>query len=72
MNLGNAFVPFYTTKASSSGIGLVLSRQIAEAQGGSELENLQTTSCLVTISLPIKTSSTGGLTEEQVGENLQA
>ncbi|MDC8771362.1 sensor histidine kinase [Roseateles albus] len=34
-NPANLFVPFYTTKPEGAGIGLVLSRQIAEAHQGS-------------------------------------
>jgi two-component system nitrogen regulation sensor histidine kinase NtrY len=55
MNPTNAFIPFYTTKPTGSGIGLVLSRQIAEAHGGSlELDNREDGhGCVVRINLPV-------------------
>jgi two-component system nitrogen regulation sensor histidine kinase NtrY len=53
LNPSNAFVPFYTTKPSGSGIGLALSRQIAEAHGGSiEISNRNGRGCEVRITLP--------------------
>lgn len=54
LNPSNAFVPFYTTKQGGSGIGLVLSQQIAEAHGGTiELANRKDSrGCVVTVQLP--------------------
>ncbi|HXX26996.1 MAG TPA: ATP-binding protein [Terriglobales bacterium] len=54
-NSANLFVPFFTTKPGGSGIGLVLSRQIAEAHGGSlSLQNRSPgRGCEALIQLPI-------------------
>ena len=55
-NTSNLFVPFFTTKPTGSGIGLVLSRQIAEAHGGSlTLENRkESVGCEARLRLPLQ------------------
>jgi two-component system nitrogen regulation sensor histidine kinase NtrY len=55
-NTANLFVPFFTTKPMGTGIGLVLSRQIAEAHGGSlSLENREMgAGCEARLHLPLE------------------
>jgi two-component system, NtrC family, nitrogen regulation sensor histidine kinase NtrY len=54
-NTNNLFVPFFTTKRGGSGIGLVLSRQIAEAHNGTlGLQNAKDgPGCVACLSLPV-------------------
>ena len=55
LNSDNLFVPFFTTKHGGSGIGLILSRQIAEAHGGTlQLSNRKDRpGAEATLSLPL-------------------
>jgi nitrogen fixation/metabolism regulation signal transduction histidine kinase len=55
----NLFVPFFTTKPGGSGIGLVLSRQIAEGHGGAlTLENrADGPGCIARLRLPAESAA---------------
>jgi nitrogen fixation/metabolism regulation signal transduction histidine kinase len=62
LNSDNLFVPFFTTKHGGSGIGLILSRQIAESHGGTlQLSNRkERAGAEATLSLPLGTDSFSG------------
>ena len=55
----NLFVPFFTTKPGGSGIGLVLSRQIAEGHGGALMLENRTDGqgCIARLRLPAPVDS---------------
>lgn len=57
-SLQNLFVPFFTTKPDGSGIGLLVSRQIAEAHGGNLfLQNRPEGGCQARLLLPLQSSA---------------
>ena len=52
----NLFVPFFTTKPGGTGIGLVLSRQIAEAHAGTLVlaNRVGARGCEARLTLPLR------------------
>lgn len=69
---GNLFVPFYTTKPGGSGIGLALSRQIAEGHGGTlVLENRVGGGARARLTLPLESSEGDSDPREEVSLALE-
>ncbi len=56
-----AFLPFYTTKAKGSGLGLVMARQSISLHGGKmEIKSVRGKGTTVTISLPVTSGKKSG------------
>ncbi len=56
-----AFLPFYTTKAKGTGLGLVMARQSISRYGGKmEIKSVRGTGTTVTISLPVTSGKKKG------------
>ena len=52
--IGNIFIPFFTTRAEGSGIGLSLSRQIMRLHGGSiSVKSMPGVETIFTLKLPL-------------------
>jgi nitrogen fixation/metabolism regulation signal transduction histidine kinase len=73
-NPDNTFVPFYTTKPEGTGIGLVLSRQIAEAHAGSiTLANRKDADgCIARVLLPVRREGTSASGHSLAKTNIPA
>lgn len=60
-NLKNIFKPLFTTKSKGTGMGLLVSKRIIEAQGGKiSVESLPQKGTTITIKLPLKKEAPGG------------
>ncbi|NCO67169.1 MAG: two-component sensor histidine kinase [Nitrospirae bacterium CG_4_9_14_3_um_filter_41_27] len=58
-NLPKLFDPFFSTKSTGLGLGLVMTKRVVEEHGGKvEIQSIEAKGSIVTISLPIKSTQT--------------